>query len=145
MHTLQGKRCAAAKPTATLLCPTTALSARYGSVFGFEALTLNPLGRWTRYAWTHAGEDDFLDFASDYAYDSMFAFQHRDDSQTMQVRLTGQRAIQKLQAAVDATAGSAKMDDNLVVAIMLHYAAEVSYFICSPAAQKLTVYAPAIC
>lgn len=111
-------------PAAGLLCPVTKLCVRYGSVFGFDALDLNPLGRWITYAWHHAGEDTFLDLASDYAYASMAAFQHRNAENTIRTSVAGKRALRSLRTAVEAFETTQK-GDNLVVAVMLHYAAEV--------------------
>lgn len=111
-------------PPPSLSCPETALASRYGALFGFEALELNPLGNWIRYAWKHAGADACLDDASEYAYMSMLSFRGRDADDAVRICLKGRKALRSLQAAVDC-ASEQRGNENLVVAVMLHYAAEV--------------------
>lgn len=107
-----------------LSCPETALASRYSALFGFEALELNPLGNWIRYAWKHVREDTCLDDALEYTYMSMLSFRRRDAGDDLQTCLKRRKALSSLQAAVDCASEPGE-NDNLVVAVMLHYAAEV--------------------
>lgn len=110
-----------------LLSPVTRLSNRYGAIFGCDGLRLNPLGPWIRYAWINAGDEPCLEHALDYVYESMVGFQRRDDTKTtIRIHTAGERALRSLRAATNTTTESEKLWDSLLIAIMLHYAAEVS-------------------
>ena len=110
-----------------LLCPLSKLSARWGSVLGFEALDMNPLGGWLKAAWLCMGEDDYLDLASEYALKSVITFQRHDKRNLSQAYAAGESALRSLQVAINVGTGQDEdRTTNLIVTVMLHYAAEVS-------------------
>ena len=110
-------------PKQGLLDPQTSLASKWGSVFGFEALDLNPLGAWLKAAWLCEGEDGYLDLAGEYALESMLSFHERDRVSSSRVYSKGAKALESLQVATN-TRESVNLK-NLIVAVMLHYAAEV--------------------
>ena len=112
-------------PSPALKCPQTTLAASWASIFSFEALNLNPLGDWVKQAWCRTGEDAYLDLAADYALQSMQAFQLRQPSSDSKTLAAGQRALRSLRAAFD-TRLFELSPENMLVTVMLHYAAEVS-------------------
>lgn len=125
IRNIKRQRSSHASLTTTLLSPETALAAHFGSVFGYEALNLDPLGRWIRHAWRHQGEDAALDYASQYTFASMLSFRRRDEESARRAWIAGAKALQALQEAVNMR-NKREADTGLTVTIMLHYAAEVS-------------------
>lgn len=107
-----------------ILCEVYKRAARWGSIFGYESIELNPLGHWLNLAWSAAGEDTAVNCACEYTISSMIAFQSKDKADLSRAYVAGTRAIQSLRSAVRACSGRKNMY-NLVLAILLHCAAEV--------------------
>lgn len=119
----RGLRAQSRSPVPALLCPQTQQAAEWSSIFGFEALQLNPLGSWIQSAWTRRGENACLDFASDYTLESMRAFRQKDQVSVSRAWAKAERALRSLQAAMQSKKTN---QECLIFAVMLHCAAEVS-------------------
>ena len=113
-------------PMPRFLCQQSKRSMEWGVVFGFEALDMNPLGRWVKLSWPSIEEDLCVELASDYALKSMLAFQQRDELSLNRAYSAGGKALRSLQDAIGACSTQTQSaTTNLVAAVMLHYAAEV--------------------
>ena len=105
--------------------PQESLAAKWISVVGPASLSLYPLGSWIKFAWAHVGCDAYLDLAVDYALSAITAFRKEDQSDFVKISSIGGRAVRSLRQAI--MRGTKTID--VYVAVMLHYAAEVSRFI----------------
>ena len=114
-------------PKSAILCQPTQIAAHWASVIGYESIDLNPLGEWLRLAWSAAGEDKAISLACEYTLSSMVAFQSRENAALNRTYAAGARAIQSLQTAVKACSGPETIH-NLILAVLLHCAAEVGSY-----------------
>ena len=114
-------------PKRAILCQPTKIAARWGSIFGYESIDLNPLGEWLRLAWSAEGEDTAINLACEYTVSSMIAFQLRNKAALSRAYAAGARAIQSLQTAVRTCSGRESIY-NLILAVLLHCAAEVGAY-----------------
>ena len=108
-------------------CSQTRLSACWGSVFGFEALEMKPLGSWIKDAWSYTSKSSYLDLTAEYTFESMLALrqsQHTGWKQT-RVYLVRQKALHSLQAGINSSPTNEQ--SYLTISVMLHYAAEVRH------------------
>lgn len=112
-------------PSRILLSRSTEIAARWASIFGYEALDLNPLGPWLREAWQTAEEAHVVEVACEYALSSMHVFQSRTTVALRQAYITSSRALQALQFAVRTCSGQDRIR-SLLLASLLHSAAEAS-------------------
>lgn len=113
-------------PSPAMLCPQTRNAISLGSIFGYEALDLSPLGPWVRLAWPNSDSNPCLELASQYAHQSMVAFQHSHSEESLKrASRTGLAALQSLQSGIESCQDD-RDKESLVIAVMLHYAAEVS-------------------
>lgn len=115
-------------PTPVRVSPQPAVSLDLGSVCGEEALDFGPLGPWVKLSQSSNESDSCVEMALQYALQSMIAFQdsHPEESLKRANRI-GVRALRSLQSSIDSSPDN---EDKfyLVVAMMLHYAAEVRLF-----------------
>lgn len=118
-------------PKLAILCPQSSARERWSSIFGYEALSLNPLGDYVKTAILYAPENRALDLACQYTLNSMFAFQRRDDASLMRAHKTGAKALAALKAAVSSSLSNDDMR-NVTIAMLLHFAAEVSRVVVDP-------------
>lgn len=112
-------------PTPVRLSTQTTVVLGLSSIFGEEALDFNPLGQWIKFPQSSNEEIHCVDLASQYAFQSMLAFQdfHSEES-LKKASSIGVCALRSLQSSIDSSADNEdKMD--IVVAMMLHYVAEV--------------------
>lgn len=109
-------------PSSILSRPQDSLAARWMSVAGTASLSLYPLGNWVKLAWDHVGCNSYLDLAVEYALSAMTAFRHQDKKDFLKISIIGGRAMRSLRQAI--MSGTKSID--VYVAIMLHYATEVS-------------------
>jgi hypothetical protein len=112
-------------PASSIHCQESKLIKKWGSVFGYNAMDLNPLGEWLRLAWPVIGDDIAVTHACEFALRSMELFQLRTDMALSQAYTAGTRAIDSLQAAVKTCSGLERTR-NLILAVSLHSTAEVS-------------------
>ena len=119
-------------PITTIQSQESKLIKKWGSLFGYNSMDLNPLGEWLRLAWPMIGEDTAVTHACEFALSSMELFQLRTDAALSRAYTAGARAIDSLKAAVRTFSGPERTR-NLILAVSLHSAAEVSlcYNICS--------------
>jgi hypothetical protein len=91
---------------------------------GFK--TLRPLGRWTNTIPLRIGSNKALDLAVAYALDASAAHFHSNDPHASSVLVSGPRAMQSLRLAWE-TVDPKNSNDiaNLMLAVQLHFAAEV--------------------
>lgn len=114
-------------PKPALLCPQAKVSVTWAKIFGYEALELNPLGGWIKTAWLWAGGDTNIDLALGYVLKSMRAFQSRDEESRVRACAAGEKALLSVQTALSSRKGQERIE-NLVLAVMLHCAAEVNCY-----------------
>jgi hypothetical protein len=117
-------------PLKLVSSPQESLAAKWISVAGPASLILYPLGSWIKLAWAHVGCDAYLDLAVDYALSAITAFRKEDKNDFIKISTIGGRAVRSLRQAI--MRGTKTID--VYVAVMLHYAAEVSRFI--PAIER---------
>lgn len=112
-------------PSTAITCPWTRTVASLGSIFGYEALDLEaaPLGPWMRLEWPSS--DTCLELASQYVLEGVVVFQHSHSPPSVQnVNKIGSSALRSLQISVG-SCGQDKDKEILLMAVMLHFAAEV--------------------
>ena len=111
-------------PLKLVSSPQESLAAKWISVVGPASFNLYPLGSWIKFAWAHVGCDAYLDLAVDYALSAITAFRKEDQTNFIKLSAIGGRAVRSLRQAI--MRGTKSVD--VYVAVMLHYAAEVSRF-----------------
>ena len=98
------------------------LASKWISIAGSASLDLYPLGKWVKLAWDHVGRNSYLDLAVEYALSAMTGFRQHSRSDSVNIPEIGGRAMRSLRQAIMAGTN----DIDVYVAVMLHYAAEVS-------------------
>ncbi|KAF2722273.1 hypothetical protein K431DRAFT_345771 [Polychaeton citri CBS 116435] len=111
-------------PSPPLLCPQSSLATRWGSVFGYEALSLNPLGDWVQVVFLRIGLHTCLDDACEYTLQSMLAFKYDGCTSSEQLYMAHGRALRSLRLLLNSTLARTNILDAML-AIMLIYAAEI--------------------
>ncbi|KAK4503149.1 hypothetical protein PRZ48_006576 [Zasmidium cellare] len=113
-------------PGPLLLCPRARMTANLGSIFGYAALNLAPLGPWIRIGWPSSIDSDgCLELASQYALESIVAFQHGHSEQSLdRASKTGVTALRSLQRGIE-TCQKDEERQALILAVMMHFAAEI--------------------
>lgn len=113
-------------PTPVRLSPQPTYSLNLGSVLSEEALDFSPLGPWVKLAQRGNGGSLCVQLALQYALQSMIAFRDLHPEESLKKASgIGVRALRSLQSSINSSADNGhKMD--VVVAMLLHYAAEVS-------------------
>ena len=92
------------------------------SIAGTASLNLYPLGNWVKLAWDHVGCNSYLDLAVEYTLSAMIAFRQQNNKDFVKISAIGGRAMRSLRQSI--MSGTKSID--VYVAIMLHYATEVS-------------------
>ncbi|KAF2171694.1 hypothetical protein M409DRAFT_17931 [Zasmidium cellare ATCC 36951] len=101
------------------------IASNLGSIFGYAALNLAPLGPWIRLGWpSSTGTGECIDLASQYALETVVAFQHgHSDLSLARASKIGSTALRSLQSSIELC----QQDEDkqaLILAVMLHFAAE---------------------
>lgn len=106
----------------------TRLAARWLAAIGstrFEESPLSLLGTWVKLVPSYVGSSKVLDLSITYILESMGEFRQGMEPEGTRACVTGQRSLRSLYAAIG-DSDPDKMNMEVIMAVMLHYIAEVS-------------------
>lgn len=117
-------------PGPLLACPQARIATNLSTIFGYAALNLAPLGPWVRLGWpSSVSTNTCIELASQYALESVVVFQHGHSEQSLaRTSKIGLTALRSLQWNIERCRDDEEKQ-ALVVAVMLHFAAEVRFVI----------------